>query len=165
MVAIQKWRCPAKFLNVFFLLSLIGSLLKGFTKLASFLAGSCLSHQLPRLSKATSRNPHTRISLDDPAILNADRQAIRANRFAENPYFFNLKAIRSNRLKPAIFWCPDKRFAVRKPRIKLKRFARIGPSKSASYTRREIAVSERHNCMGLEFQCISKDDDNGENHH
>ena len=44
--------------------------------------------------------------LDGPAIRNANR-AIRANRFGridsqKNPYFHNVRAIRANRLKPAI---------------------------------------------------------------
>ena len=48
-----------------------------------------------------------------PAIRNANRPAIRANRFAD--YFHNVRAIRANRLKPAIrnFEPHETRFAKR----------------------------------------------------
>ena len=78
--------------------------------------------------------------------------AIRVNRFAridsqKNPYFHNERAIRANRLKPAIrnFGLPEARFAKKKgfssgtlkrfarirrfARICANQFARIGPSK------------------------------------
>ena len=48
-----------------------------------------------------------RQNLDDPAIRNANqgdsRESIRTNRFAEKPpHFHDVRAIRANRLKPAI---------------------------------------------------------------
>ena len=62
------------------------------------------------------------LDLDSPAINNANRgdsrELIGGNRFAginsqENPYFRNVRAIRANRLKPAIrkFLVPETRFA------------------------------------------------------
>ena len=45
-------------------------------------------------------------SLDGPVIRNANRgdlrESMRTNRFAEKPYFHDVRAIRANRLKPAI---------------------------------------------------------------
>ena len=56
--------------------------------------------------------------------------AIRANRFAENPYSHNVRAIRANRLKPAIRAIFTPRSVIREKEVHfslgtLKRFARI----------------------------------------
>ena len=76
------------------------------------------------------------LDLDGPAIPNANRgdscESICANRFAEETLliFHSVRAIRTNRCKPAIhivnFWPPEVRFAKRGlVRETLKRFARI----------------------------------------
>ena len=59
-------------------------------------------------------------NLDGPVIRNANRgdsrELIRQNRFAERPYFHNFRAIRANRLKPAIrnFLGSETRFTEKK---------------------------------------------------
>ena len=84
-------------------------------------------------------------NLDGQAIRNANRndprESIRENRFAENSYFHNVRAIRANRLKDSRFSAPkrdlQKRGSVREPSCASRessnsyesanRFARIGP--------------------------------------
>ena len=76
------------------------------------------------------------MSLDGQAIRNANRgdsrQSVRANRFAENPNFHNVRAIIAfariaSNLRFAIFSPPEARFAKKGFSLgTLKRFARIG---------------------------------------
>ena len=51
--------------------------------------------------------------LDGQAIRNENRGDSRESIRRKNPYFHNVRAIRANRLKPAIrnFWPPEARFA------------------------------------------------------
>ena len=74
----------------------------------------CLSCHLDKRSKNTLWH------LDGMAIRNASRgdsrEFIRANRFADKkkPYLHNVRAIRANRLKPALRCCLVPRSAIRK---------------------------------------------------
>ena len=56
--------------------------------------------------KAGGKHGNTILCLDGPAIRNANRddshESIREHRFAEKPYSHHVRAIRANRLKPAI---------------------------------------------------------------
>ena len=83
-------------------------------------------------------------TLDGPAIRNAirgdSRESIRANQFAEKPYFHNVRAIRANHLnfesnlRFAMLLVPRNAFrknggSIQEP---FRRFARIGPSKPST---------------------------------
>ena len=100
-------------------------------------------------------------TLDGPAIRNANRGDSRA----EKKSFHNLRAIRVNRLKPAIrnFWPPEARFAKKKgsvwepcsdsresgdSRESANRFARIGPSKFFTFLKQSPHFEKTPFCGG-----------------